>query len=110
MGAWPEVRGLMLGQHSGLPYKSCVHRAGTARAPDRFLSWHWGYTHMKEQPRPGAQGGQPTLPLRPSYPEVGEQLVKEGENPEDPSLAKHPKKCYHHVPQNCQIQDRKSVV
>lgn len=24
------------GQHSGLPYKSCGHRAGTAGAPDRF--------------------------------------------------------------------------
>ena len=58
---------------------------------------------MKKKPRTGAQGGQTTLPPRPSYSEVGEQLVKEGENPEDPSLAKHAKKCYPHVSHSCQI-------
>ena len=36
MGAWPGVRGLMLGQHSGLPYKSCVHRAGQPGSQTEF--------------------------------------------------------------------------
>lgn len=43
------------------PYKSCGHRAGQPGPQTDFCLVSWGHTHMKEQLRSGAQGGQPTL-------------------------------------------------
>lgn len=42
------------------------------------------YTHKEKEPsKSSVQAGQPTSPSRMIYLEVGEQLVKEAENPED---------------------------